>query len=110
MCIRDSSVIDIAANIVTATVNVGAGPGGVAVTPDGKKVYVTNYDGNTTSVIDTATNIVTATGNGVIGPAGVAVSLDGKKAYVANEDEDTVSVIDTTTNTVTDNVDVGSSP
>jgi YVTN family beta-propeller protein len=33
----------------------------VAVTPDGSKVYVANYEDNTVSVIDTATNIVNAT-------------------------------------------------
>jgi YVTN family beta-propeller protein len=36
------SVIDTATNIVAATVNVGPNPHGVAVTPDGKKVYVAN--------------------------------------------------------------------
>ena len=43
-------------------VDVGNYPYGVAVSPDGKKVYVTNYvNSNTVSVIDTATNTVTAT-------------------------------------------------
>ena len=36
-------------------------PSGVAVSPDGSKVYVTNVGTNTVSVIDTATNAVTAT-------------------------------------------------
>ena len=36
------SVIDTATNTVTATIPVGAGPLGVAVTPDGSKVYVAN--------------------------------------------------------------------
>ena len=55
------SVIDTATNTVKSTVNVGNWPYGVAVTPDGKKVYVTNDHDNTVSVIDTATNKVTAT-------------------------------------------------
>ena len=54
------SVIDTATNTVTATVNVGRSPAGVAVTPDGRKVYVANrLDAGTVSVIDTATNTVT---------------------------------------------------
>ena len=57
------SVIDTLTNKVIKTVNVGPGPGGVAATPDGKKVYVTNFNSNTVSVIDTATNTVTATVN-----------------------------------------------
>jgi YVTN family beta-propeller protein len=84
---------------------------GVAVSPDGTKVYVTNYNGNTVSVINTATNTVIATVN-TIGnyPYGVTVTPDGTKAYVTNFISDTVSVIDTTTNAVTDTVPVGNSP
>ena len=57
------SVIDTATNKVTTTVPVGISPYGVAVTPDGTKVYVANYfDPNpTVSIINTSTNIVTAT-------------------------------------------------
>ena len=54
------SVIDTATNMVTATVHVGNYSSGVAVNPDGKKVYVANLY-NRTSVIDTATNTVTDT-------------------------------------------------
>ena len=35
---------------------VGWGPTGLAITPDGKRVYVANNADNTVSVIDTATN------------------------------------------------------
>ena len=41
------SVIDTATNTVTATVNVGSDPHGVAVNPDGTKVYVANLGSNT---------------------------------------------------------------
>jgi DNA-binding beta-propeller fold protein YncE len=54
------SVIDTATNSypVGSPINVGDFPTGVAVTPDGSRVYVTNLDGNTVSVIDTATNAI----------------------------------------------------
>jgi YVTN family beta-propeller protein len=58
------SVIDTATNAVvgsTRSSQVGAGPFGVAVTPDGSRVYVANLNGNTVSVIDTGTNAVVAT-------------------------------------------------
>ena len=55
------SVIDTATNTVIATIPVGLDPIGVAVTPDGSKVYVANAGSNTVSVIDTATNTVIAT-------------------------------------------------
>src|SRR5260370_24177664 len=47
--------------VVGLPIPVGSGPVGVAVTSDGSKVYVTNFNDNTVSVIDTATNTVTAT-------------------------------------------------
>jgi YVTN family beta-propeller protein len=46
---------------VTATGAVGIGPRGVAVTPDGKFVYVANSGSNVVSVIATASNTVVAT-------------------------------------------------
>ena len=53
------SVIDTATNqVVGSPITVGANPLGVAVTPDGAKVYVANAGSNTVSVIDTATNQV----------------------------------------------------
>jgi YVTN family beta-propeller protein len=76
------SVIDTRTNKVTATVPVGAGPWGVAVSPDGRKVYTANWY-YTVSVIDTATNAVTSIPNiwnGVGGNTmGIAVSRDGRE-------------------------------
>ena len=104
------SVIDTATNKVTATVNVGSNPFGVAVSPDGTKAYVTNGGSNTVSVIDTATNTVTATVNVGKWPYGIAVSPVGTRVYVANENSNNVSVIDTATNKVTATVHVGRYP
>ena len=86
-----------------ATISVGdsySGPLGVAVSPDGSKIYVANTGLNAVSVIDTAKETVTdiAVGNS---PSGVAFSTDGSKIYVANTDSNSVSVIDTATNEVT---------
>jgi YVTN family beta-propeller protein len=47
--------------MVVATVPVGTGAESVAVTPDGKHVYVANWDSANVSVIRTATNKVVAT-------------------------------------------------
>jgi len=106
------SVIDTATSGVT-TIDVGNLPIGVAVSPDGSKVYVTNIDSNTVSVIDTATNGVTSIAVGSR-PEGVAVTPNGSKVYVANQISSavpgTVSVIDTTTNTVIASPSVGVLP
>jgi len=104
------SVIDTASNTVTATVQVGKFPNGVAVTPDGAHVYVANVLDGTVSVIDTATNTVTATVTVGMVPWGVAATPDGAHVYVANFSSNTVSVIATASNSVTATVTVGLNP
>jgi YVTN family beta-propeller protein len=104
------SVIDIATNKVTATVNVGSNPYGVAVNPKGTKVYVASDVNDAVSVIDTATNKVTATVPVGSDPWGIAVNPDGTKVYVANEGSGAVSVIDTASNKVTATIKVGNYP
>jgi YVTN family beta-propeller protein len=49
---------------VTSTIPVGATPRGVALSPDGSKVYVANQGSNNLSVISTATDTVTGTVDG----------------------------------------------
>jgi YVTN family beta-propeller protein len=84
------SVIDTASNTVTGTVPVGTWPTGVAINPEGTKVYVVNEgyldkeNDGTVSVIDTVNDIVIATVNLENSPSGVAVTPDGKKIYVAS--------------------------
>ena len=48
------SVIDLDAVAVVATLPVAAGPHGMAVTPDGRKVYVAGDGASTLTVIDAA--------------------------------------------------------
>jgi YVTN family beta-propeller protein len=103
------SVIDTESNAVSSTIPVGTGPVGVAVKPDGSKVYVAINGSNTVSVIDTASNAVSSTIPVGTGPVGVAVTPDGSKAYVAINGSNTVSVIDTTSNAVS-TIPVGTGP
>lgn len=49
------------ANYVTARIGVGQGPKGVALSPDGARLYVANRMGDTVSVIDTRTRKVAST-------------------------------------------------
>src|ERR1700730_5117395 len=79
------SVIDTATNTVTATITVGSVPVGVAISPDGTRVYVTNSQPasatGTASVIDTASNTAIATIPVGLGPNGIAVTPDGNRVY-----------------------------
>ena len=108
------SVVATASNTVTATITDPnfSGPIGVAVAPDGSRVYVANYGsgkGDTVSVIATASNTVTATITVGGLPVGVAVTPDGSHVYVTNEDG-TVSVIATASNTVIATIPSAASP
>jgi YVTN family beta-propeller protein len=97
----DVSAIDTEGNTVIATIPVTLGGGGVAVSPDGSKVYVGH------SVIDTVSNTVIATipSSGFF-PNSVAISPDGSRLYIAESvggkfRQGVVSVIDTASNKVT---------
>jgi YVTN family beta-propeller protein len=103
------SVIDMATNMVVATIPAAGGPRGVAITPDGKFAYVTNGS-NAIYVIDTATNTIVGTITAGSGVAGIAITPDGTAAYVTNSSNATVSVISIETNMVVATVSVGSSP
>jgi len=71
---------------------------GVAVRPDGKRVYISNGKDNTVSVLDTQTDEFVATIPVGKRPWNMAVTPDGKKLYVAAGRSDAVSVIDTESN------------
>lgn len=84
---------------------VGVEPNGVAVTPDGKFVYVANTVDGTVSVL--AVDVtqqpvaqVVATLDVGTEPYGVAITPNGQKVYVTNARSNSISVIDVATNTV----------
>lgn len=91
-------------------VGIGRRPTGVAVTPDGAKIYVTNRLDNTVSVIDTGTNLVTTTIAVGLEPAGLAISPDNSRVFVVNTRGNSVSVIDVALDMVVDTVAVGNGP
>ena len=97
-------------NEVIKTIYVDDDPVGLAVTPDGKTVYVANYGDDTVSIIDTEDESVTDTLNVGNGPWGVAVGAEGDYVFVTNYLSDTVTVIQTSDNTIYDTVSVGDGP
>jgi YVTN family beta-propeller protein/autotransporter-associated beta strand protein len=110
-------VIDTATNTVAGSpISTGVMPIGVAVTPDGRYVYIANNGSSTVSVIDTVTDKVVGSVSVPAGPIGVAVTPDGKYAFVTSSvfftfTGNTVSVINTATNTlVAPPITVGSGP
>jgi YVTN family beta-propeller protein len=108
------SVINTSTKTVVATIPVGDGPWGVAISPNGDFAYVVNNhdtaSGNSISVIKTATNTVVATVKVQSVPFAAVVTPNGRFVYVTNADSNTVSVISTATNTVIATVPVGQYP
>ncbi|MGD8569093.1 MAG: beta-propeller fold lactonase family protein [Gammaproteobacteria bacterium] len=96
------TVIDAATDTVVTTIPNVFRPHGAASTPDGGRVYITNYGYNqTVSVIGTQPNAVIDTVYGVGNdPGGIAITPDGTRAYVANRVSNNVSVVDITSNSV----------
>ena len=87
-------------NHKVAEVPVGDEPRCVAITPDDKKLYVTNAVSGTVSVIDARSYNVTKTIPVGTEPTGCALTFDGAKLYVANLGSGSVSVIDTRSDTL----------
>lgn len=70
-------------------------PGELAVSPDGRRLYVICEKSDELRVVDTTTGHVLKVISVGHVPRGLSVSATGKQAYVANSWDDTVSVIDT---------------
>ena len=86
--------VDTATGKVVQTVPVGAKPAGVALSPDGRRIYVTNPEGRSLSVVTRGAGApaVQEVPAGA-GPLGVAVAPDGR-VFVADWYGDTVAVLD----------------
>jgi YVTN family beta-propeller protein len=95
---------------VTATVNVGVSPYGVAYDPGKSEVFVVNDMSSTVSVISDTTNTVVA--NITVGSTPADIAYDSAKGemFVSNTAVGTVSVISDSTNKVVANVTVGFDP
>ncbi len=89
---------------VVVAIPVNNGPiSGIAVSPDGSRLMVTNYGRDSASVIDTDTCRVTETVAGVNEPFAIAMaSVGANRAYVSTVATayDSIAVIDMSTNTV----------
>ena len=100
--------INSANNVVFATAPWAHGSnGGIAITPDGSRMYVDNAEDSSVSVFDTARNVPLmeiAVGQN---PIGLAITPDGSRAYVSSQGSDTVSVIAIATNSVIKTISVG---
>ncbi len=90
-------VINVSNGTVDRMIQVGSQPYLMAISTDGTRALVANYDDGTISVIDTANDTVINTFNVKKGPTGIAFSTDGSRAYVSNAYGLQISIYDVTT-------------
>jgi YVTN family beta-propeller protein len=83
----------------TTISGIGNSPVTLAITPNGKEVYVTHLAGDTVDVFDIPTGKLLPPITVGTGPVAVAFTPNGKSAYVTNFDIGTVSIIDVATGT-----------
>jgi len=90
--------------------NENAWPAGIAVSPDGDRLYVAGDLDDLLYLVDPASR--TTIGTVPVGhlPYGVALNAAGTRAFVSNWGERTVSVIDTASRRVVRTVTVGTHP
>jgi YVTN family beta-propeller protein len=78
--------------------SIGVMPTGIAVSPDGNLVFITNKTSNTVSVYNTSIGSVVSTFASVgTAPTGIAIGPDGTRVYVANRGSNNVSILDAST-------------
>jgi len=88
----------------------GSYPGGLAISADGKRLYVANDLGESVSIIDTGSDTVSSTTPAGHNPYAVALSNDGTKAYVSNWGGNTVSIVNAATGAPAGSITVGTHP
>ena len=103
------SVVDLAANLVTATIPVCAQPGPVSLAPDENHVYVFCYNG-AIAAIDTRTNAVVTRSLGLRYINGMEVHPGGRHIYVTGGLNALVWVIDAATLGIVTSFSVPNSP
>lgn len=94
-------VLDLITNQVVGEIEVGLAPADLAITPDGTRIYVINYETGepntgTISIIDVGSRSVIGTIPGFFGPFNIRISPNGRFAYVSNFGSNNFSPFGTT--------------
>jgi YVTN family beta-propeller protein len=103
-------VIDPATLSIVKKISVGGRPMSGAITPDGRFLYVSNFDLQGVQKIDLSSDSVVGLIPNVKNPRGIALSWDGRTAYVPDVVNSRLSIVDLTTSAVVKTLRVGSMP
>ncbi|HJT31459.1 MAG TPA: cytochrome c peroxidase [Pirellulales bacterium] len=106
------SLVNVAEATVADEVACGRHPSAIAISRDGRRVWVTGTYSGTLDRFDLADGKLTPAGSIELGfhPVGVALSPDGNTAYVALEAAAAVAVVDLEQQQVLDRIEVGRWP
>ena len=101
------AVIDTGTNRVLTTIPIPAGPHGLVISPDGRRVYASSDGDSRVSVISTVTDRVVSSIDVGKAPHGMAINRSGSLVLVAVFGASQVAMIDTVRNEVVARVPVG---
>ncbi|HET8999923.1 MAG TPA: plastocyanin/azurin family copper-binding protein [bacterium] len=101
------AVLDTGTNRVLSTIPIPAGPHGLVISPDGRRVYASSDGSSTVSVISAVTDRVVSSIEVGKSPHGLAISRDGRQVLVAVFGASQVVAIDTVRNQVVARIPVG---
>lgn len=103
------AVIDSNSGKVLHRITVGISPYDVVLSPDGSRLYVSNWSSDSISVIDTAANKVVGLLPAGDNPNDMVLAPDGR-LFVSNGNHNTVSVLDTAKGETMETINVALTP
>jgi YVTN family beta-propeller protein len=103
-------VVDVATLKLVNILRGVSDPEQLAVSADGKRLYIASEDTGSAIVLDAATGKTLASLSVGGEPEGVTLSPNGKFVYVSSEEDHKITVIDTTTNKQVGTFNVGQRP
>ena len=105
----DVVVFDVETGAIVARIPVEVNPYALVLTPDGQRLFVSNWASQSVSVIDTATNTVIRTLHVGMNPNDMKLAKDGR-LFVACSNDNTVYAIDSRTLEVTERLSTTLTP
>jgi YVTN family beta-propeller protein len=97
-------------HVVIASMPTIATPFGMAVTRDGKRIYLSTYDGRSIYTFDGETNALISTLEFGSELREITLTPDDKYLYVPDYDENVVHIVSTKDNSLMGNIPVGTNP
>lgn len=83
---------------------------GVRLSPNGEKLFVTNFLGDKITIVDSKTNKIEGEIGGFNKIRAISVTADGKTLFAANSGSNTVAVVDINKKEITSTIPVGKDP